>query len=243
MGPHEAARFPGPGEAGHSIPGAGRARTGPAGEAVERVKLHTGAWVEHAGKLARESRPPAELLNHPGAARLRWPRAGARLVEREAVARVLSSVPGVWHQELSRPPGKLPAIEQPGPPGAHRGRRRASSMAPGAGQSCRLCGTRPASRPGEAGRVSCWPPGSRAVGPGKLAGYRVKLANRAPVRRLGAASVAVEGPRSHQEPRYVLGPRVELSSFAGVLVEPGSCRAVARESSRPRVKLSSASGH
>jgi hypothetical protein len=28
-----------------------------AGEAVERVELRTGAWVEHAGKLARESRP------------------------------------------------------------------------------------------------------------------------------------------------------------------------------------------
>lgn len=70
-GPHEAARFPGPGEAGHSIPGASRARTGPAGEAVERVKLHTGAWVEHAGKLAQGSRPAGR------APRLRWPRAEA----------------------------------------------------------------------------------------------------------------------------------------------------------------------
>lgn len=77
---------PGPGAAGHSIPGASRARRR--------------SWPGSRGL-------PAELVE--------------RLVEHEAVAR-----------ELSRPPGKLPAIEQPGPPGAHRGRRRASSMAPGA---------------------------------------------------------------------------------------------------------------
>lgn len=185
--------------------------------ARELLATRSQELVEHAGKLSSVwSCAPGPGSSTPAS----WPGSRGlpaelveRLVEREAVARELSSVPGVWHQELSRPPGKLPAIEQPGPPGAHRGRRRASSMAPVAGQSCQLCGTTPgklrtgsrpgcrrscgATRPGPilcqlygtgspgADRVSCWPhwESSRQAREAG-AGDRVKLASRAPVGRL-----------------------------------------------------------
>lgn len=63
-------------------------------ELVERVELRTGAWVEHAGKLARESRPAGRASRAPGRARSCGPGA----VE-------AAGVPALWHREQANRAG------------------------------------------------------------------------------------------------------------------------------------------
>ena len=147
-----------PDEAGR--PGADQARTGAAGEAVERAKLRTGAWFKRAGKLAAWSSPPAELLDHLGAARfarlsvrscgpgaVEWPPACQLYGTRSCRGR-----PGSCQQSSNQGRRRARCVASCAWKLLNRGRFRAGCVAQGPGAD-RV-------RPRRRGRVSCWSPGS-----------------------------------------------------------------------------------